>query len=105
MGVFQRPIPRGAEDIGTWQTIFTVIMVASVITNAGLAVYTMASLAHLSVLYRICIFVVMQWMAFLLQIILMELVDDVPRHVVVQCQRQEFIIKKMVDKVTDDDMD
>ena len=105
MRVFQRPIPRGAEDIGTWQSIFTVIMVASVITNAGLAVYTMTSLHHLSIFYRICIFVAMQWFAFFLQIILMELVDDVPVHVVIQKQRQEFITKKVVEKVSNDDTD
>ena len=42
--IYQRAIPRSAEDIGTWQVVFTILMVASVITNAGLAVYTMRSL-------------------------------------------------------------
>ena len=38
---YQRPIPNGAQDIGTWQSIFTIISIASVITNAGLIVFTM----------------------------------------------------------------
>ncbi|CAM9259913.1 unnamed protein product, partial [Ectocarpus fasciculatus] len=40
----QRPIPRGAEDVGAWQIIFTLISVAAVLTNAGLTCFTMDTL-------------------------------------------------------------
>ena len=41
LNIFQRTKPQGAEDIGTWQTVFTIIAVMAVITNAGLAFFTM----------------------------------------------------------------
>jgi len=38
---YQRPAPGGAQDIGTWLTIFQFLSVAAVITNAGLICFTM----------------------------------------------------------------
>ena len=39
--LFQRLKPQGAEDIGTWQSVFTLIAGCAVVTNAGLAFFTM----------------------------------------------------------------
>lgn len=33
----QRPVPRGAEDIGAWQGVFTTISCIAVVTNSALA--------------------------------------------------------------------
>lgn len=38
---YQRPIPASVQDLGTWESIFQLITVAAVITNAGLVCYTM----------------------------------------------------------------
>lgn len=38
---YQRPVPEGVQDIGTWMTIFQVISVTSVVTNAALVCFTM----------------------------------------------------------------
>lgn len=32
----RRPFPRGAQDIGTWQVVWTATAVLAVVTNAGL---------------------------------------------------------------------
>ena len=32
----RRPVPRGAEDIGSWQGVFTVITCIGVVTNSAL---------------------------------------------------------------------
>lgn len=32
----QRPVPRGAEDIGAWQGVFTTISCIAVVTNSAL---------------------------------------------------------------------
>lgn len=32
----QRPVPRGAEDIGSWQSVFTTISCIAVVTNSAL---------------------------------------------------------------------
>ena len=39
--MYQRPVPAGAQDIGSWQSIFTIISVLAVLTNAGLVCFTM----------------------------------------------------------------
>jgi hypothetical protein len=46
--LYQRPLPLGAEDIGTWMSIFQMVAVAAVITNAGLICFTMDRLSHFS---------------------------------------------------------
>jgi hypothetical protein len=43
--LYQRPIPLGAQDIGTWLPIFQFIATAAVVTNAGLVCFTMNSLS------------------------------------------------------------
>ena len=103
--IYQRAIPRSAEDIGTWQVVFTILMVASVITNAGLAVYTMRSLEEKPLIVKFWVFVGFQWACFTLQAILMALVPDVPVDVEIQIARNEFVIKKVIEKVADDDDD
>jgi anoctamin-10/anoctamin-7 len=45
VNIFQRPVPVAAEDIGSWQTIFLLLTVASVITNGVCIVITMIHLA------------------------------------------------------------
>lgn len=66
--VFQRPVPSGAEDIGTWQLIFTMLAAAAVITNAGLAVFTMSTFDKYDFQIRMWIFIIFQWVCFVLQV-------------------------------------
>lgn len=41
MQFYQRPAPSGAQDIGTWMSIFQFLSVSAVITNAALVCFTM----------------------------------------------------------------
>lgn len=41
-------MPSGAQDIGTWQSIFTIISVTAVVTNAALVCFTMSSIKGFS---------------------------------------------------------
>jgi len=99
--IYQRPIPKRAEDIGTWLTVFQIIMVASVITNAGISVYTMDSLQILPLELRLWVFILFQWVCFSLQSVLMALVPDIPEEVEVQLKRTEFINLKVIEGVDD----
>lgn len=99
----QRPFPKGAEDIGTWQTIFLTLSVIAVVTNAGLTVFTMNCLDHFSLVVRYWIFILFQWVCFTLQVIIMEAIPDVPEDIEIQLQRTEFIVDKLIDKVADND--
>ena len=44
LNTYQRILPGGAQDIGTWQTVFTAIAGAAVITNAALCVFVSSCL-------------------------------------------------------------
>jgi anoctamin-10/anoctamin-7 len=68
LNLHQRPFPKGAEDIGTWQTIFLIISMAAVVTNAALTVFTMDTLDDYSFGLRMWIFIGFQWACFTLQV-------------------------------------
>lgn len=41
----QRPVPRGAEDIGAWQGVFTTISCIAVVTNSALVSFVVLMVA------------------------------------------------------------
>ena len=64
----QRPVPTGAQDIGNWQQIFLLISIISVMTNAGLTVFTMIVFNKYSMTIRLWIFIIFQWICFTIQV-------------------------------------
>ena len=59
---------RSALDIGSWQTIFLIISVIAVVTNAGLTTYTMTTLDGFSMEFKFWVFILFQWICFMLQV-------------------------------------
>jgi hypothetical protein len=51
--VYQRPIPNSAQNIDSWHKMFTIVSVASIITNGGLICFTMNIFQHLNLKTRI----------------------------------------------------
>jgi len=101
---FQRPIPMAAEDIGSWQTIFTFMAVIAVISNAALICFTMDLHPPQMLKYkRVWVFIGFQWVLIGLQFILVELIPDRPPKVDIQIRRQAFIVSKLIDFTEDDD--
>ena len=76
--------------------------VAAVLTNAGLITFTMSTFNSHSTSTRFWIFVAFQWACFALQYIIMEAIPDVPEEIEIQLQREEFIVRKLIDKVGDE---
>eukprot|EP00604_Paraphysomonas_vestita_P002458 CAMPEP_0174818240 /NCGR_PEP_ID=MMETSP1107-20130205/886_1 /TAXON_ID=36770 /ORGANISM="Paraphysomonas vestita, Strain GFlagA" /LENGTH=612 /DNA_ID=CAMNT_0016029841 /DNA_START=325 /DNA_END=2163 /DNA_ORIENTATION=+ len=101
----QRPIPGGVEDIGTWQTIFSLMATICVITNAGIVVFTMRVLTMYSITLRMWLFIGFQWLIFAIQYIVEVAIPDEPYEVQIQVQRAEFITDKLLKKVRDDNAD
>ncbi len=102
INLHQRPVPKGCEDIGTWQDIFLVISVAAVVTNAGLTAFTMDVLDDYSEALRFWIFILFQWVCFSLQFFIMAIIPDVPEEIEIQQERTAFIVRKVIDQVADD---
>mmetsp|Transcript_16135 Transcript_16135/g.35740 ORF Transcript_16135/g.35740 Transcript_16135/m.35740 type:complete len:809 (-) Transcript_16135:1244-3670(-) len=102
LNLYQRPFPKGCEDIGTWQDIFLLISIFSVVTNAGLIAFTMTVLDDQVPKVRFWVFIGFQWFCFSMQFLIMEVIPDIPEEVVIQQARTEFIDRKLIDLVADD---
>ena len=102
LNLYQRPRPMLAEDIGAWQTIFTLLNIAAVIVNAALSVFSMYTFNGLETQARYWIFIGFQWSCFSLQALLMAAIPDVPESVEIQIERAAFLVDKFVDLVPDD---
>lgn len=98
----QRPIPCGAEDIGTWKSILSLMCTISVVTNAGLICFTMNILDPYNTSTRFWIFIGFQWFCFTAQNVIQYVVPDDPFEVQVQIARGKFIVDKLVRKVPDE---
>jgi hypothetical protein len=101
--VYQRPVLMGAEDIGTWQDIFTFLAIAAVITNAGIATFTMTTFDEYDYVTKLWLFISFQYVCFLSQGMLMAVIPDEPEERQIQIKRTEFITSKVIDLVDDDE--
>jgi anoctamin-10/anoctamin-7 len=103
LNLYQRPVPTGAADIGSWGTIYLAIAICAVLTNAGLAVFTCTTFDHHTQATRFWIFIIFQWSCFILQALVMEAIPDIPEAVLIQQERAEFFNMKIIDEVPDDE--
>lgn len=102
LNLYQRPIPKGAEDIGTWQIIFLLLAIVAVVTNAGLTCFTMDVFDHgFSVQFKYWVFILFQWVCFSLQATIMAVIPDIPEEIEYQLARTEFIVSRLIDRVDD----
>jgi hypothetical protein len=101
--LYQRPIPLGAQDIGTWQAIFHIVSMTAVVTNAGLVCFTMDVLQHYDIYGRSWIFIGFQWTLISVQFIVAQVIPDEPEEAVIQLERQKFIVSKILDRTEDEE--
>lgn len=83
----RRPIPKIAEDIGTWQAMIEILGLIGVIYNFGLIIFTSSYTANIKYEFRWLIFLTIEHVTFLLKYILSEIIDDIPYDVQVQTAR------------------
>lgn len=86
----RRPIPSGAQDIGTWMDIFQMTALASVITNAGIICFTM-ELIQASPQGIVWAFICLQYSIIGLMALFAYIVPDVPEEVTIQLQRMQHL--------------
>lgn len=88
---YQRPIPKSAEDIGTWQSVFTIIAIISVLTNAGLIVFTMKILVGWSYVGKFWVFIGMILFCYFFQYLLQLAIPDEPTEFKLQIKRIKYM--------------
>jgi len=98
----QRPWPSNAEDIGTWSEIIELMSYLAVLINSVIIVYTGTFLDNFVLSNRLLAFIGLYHGLFILKFIVAILVDDVPRDVRLQLQRQHFIENKLLRLAHDD---
>ena len=119
----QRPVPQGAQDIGTWESIFNILGAACVVTNAGLVSFTMNVLqrstaagqiayiggskanANFNSLACVWIFITFSVFMFFLQYLCDLFIEDEPNEVTLQKERTQFFREKIIEQEPDDDDD
>eukprot|EP00601_Ochromonadales_sp_CCMP2298_P007360 CAMPEP_0173208830 /NCGR_PEP_ID=MMETSP1141-20130122/22749_1 /TAXON_ID=483371 /ORGANISM="non described non described, Strain CCMP2298" /LENGTH=736 /DNA_ID=CAMNT_0014135355 /DNA_START=177 /DNA_END=2384 /DNA_ORIENTATION=+ len=99
----RRPNPRSGEDIGTWYSLFELISYAAVVTNSALVAFTGSFLDGFSDAGHVWVFICMSGALIFLKYLLAEYVDDTPRAVQIQLDRQDFYMSKIMDNVPDED--
>jgi anoctamin-10/anoctamin-7 len=102
LSVFQRPIPKAAEDIGNWQAVFSVISIVAIVTNGGLICFTMSVLEDFDISTRVWIFFAFQWAMILSQQAIAYLIPDEPSDFITQRMRTRFLVSKVIDRVPDE---
>ena len=103
---YQRVLPAGCQDIGTWQSIFTMLCVAAAVTNTAMIVFVMDTFDGLSMhnlpYFKAWMFIVCQYVLFHVMAVFVFLIPDTPDDVRTQQQRTEFIQAELDDGEADD---
>ncbi|KAH9257675.1 hypothetical protein BASA81_004133 [Batrachochytrium salamandrivorans] len=105
----RRPANFGAQDIGTWQYIFYIMGLISVLTNAGVIFftsrvivipndYTMSADAM-----RVWAWVISVMGVLVCKGLVDYFVSDVPGEVAIQLKREDFIVRKCLARERDDE--
>ena len=93
------------EDIGAFQSIFTILAACSVVTNACLIRFTMNTLNSWGSTNQWFVFAGFQWCLFILMGVIATLVDDESGDIDIQKGRAAFFQSKIIDKSRDDVVD
>lgn len=102
--MYQRPIPAGAQDIGSWMGIFQIMSVLSVVTNGAIICFTMTVLnTNASGTGRVWLFIGFIVVLMVVQFIVQMVISDEPEEVEDQKRRINFIASKLVDRQPDEE--
>jgi hypothetical protein len=99
----RRVIPTGAEDIGSWQTVFEVLAGVAVIGNMGTLFVVSSAETNTPWMWRQIYLLLWEHGIFMVQLLFAFLVDDVPAATTAQLGRQTFLHAKLIDNEPDDD--
>lgn len=83
------------------KSMFMVIVVAAVITNAGITVFTLTQFDFFSPTEKFWLFVIFQWSCFSVQALLIYLVPATPWEVQIQSARAKFLVSKLINREPD----
>lgn len=101
----RRPFPVGAQDIGSWYSIFEIISVIAVFTNCFVVFFTMDIFDHFDSSLRVWLCFIFIVVTFCSRALATCLICDSPIEISIQLQRQQFLESKIIKKVFDEEDD
>jgi len=103
----RRPLANQAGDIGTWQVIFNLMNILSVISNAALLCFVKDNIffEDATMSDRFWTFITLQYGMLFLMFLIGLAVPDQPGKVTKQLQRQAFIQATVVEKIAMEEED
>lgn len=99
----RRAEPRSCEDIGTWFTILEITSTASIFINSAIVAFTGTNTLNYTWALRVWVFILMAGGLFCIRLFVQFLIPDTPSDVIIQLDRQEYIVGKVLDNVQDED--
>ena len=105
--LYRRPTPKGAQDIGTWQSILEVMGFLSVLTNVGIICFTGNFMpdGYDTLAYKVILFLILEHVLMGIKNLVGAIIPDIPEDVEMQLERQSFIVSKVILNLQDDDFD
>ena len=100
----RRPVPTGAEDIGTWGEFLEIMGTMALLTNAAIISFTTIDLAHYGLTTKFLIFLCAEHILLVCKVILHKLIPDMPTVVQNNIKRHEHVqVKHKLGAEGDDD--
>eukprot|EP00622_Pseudochattonella_farcimen_P006175 FR741941.1.p1 GENE.FR741941.1~~FR741941.1.p1 ORF type:complete len:225 (+),score=29.27 FR741941.1:99-677(+) len=104
----RRSLPGGAEDIGTWQDIMELMSYLAITTNLLIVIFTASDssgdgvFSGVTAKYRMMWFLILEHVVIGVKVLLAAIIPDVPDEVLIQLQRQQLIVDKIIFKKNDE---
>lgn len=95
VSILRRPVPRGAQGIGTWAALCEIVSIIAVVVNTAFAVFAMVPVKNFDHTTQWIIFMVSQYVLFLLKLLIRDKFPAVPRDVEDLQRLHSDIIRKV----------
>jgi len=105
LAAHQRPEPRAAEDIGSWYTIMDIMVYISICTNCAIVFFVSSIRNDLSKDGKVWMFIICEHIVIFLKICLAEFVDDVPKDIQQEMEKEEYRLKRAAEEAALADLD
>eukprot|EP00622_Pseudochattonella_farcimen_P005099 FR740645.1.p1 GENE.FR740645.1~~FR740645.1.p1 ORF type:complete len:140 (+),score=2.39 FR740645.1:269-688(+) len=103
MNMYRRPIAVTANSIGTWMTIYVLVSIFAVVTNAGLLMFTVDLFPSWSAVSKVWGFYVIQVVLYTAMYAAQVVIPDTPVDVEIQLKRGKALISRIINRSPDED--
>eukprot|EP00457_Paulinella_chromatophora_P002611 gb/GEZN01002616.1/.p1 GENE.gb/GEZN01002616.1/~~gb/GEZN01002616.1/.p1 ORF type:complete len:769 (+),score=148.43 gb/GEZN01002616.1/:55-2361(+) len=101
----RRPLPRGAQNIGTWQGVLNIVATIAIVTNIAIIIFTSEVFRHLTPTQRFTIFLFVEHIMLLLKFSVTHFIDDISEKTKMQLEREQYITDLLINGKNDQEED